>query len=340
MMSEQPTEEHKFSIIAYDRATGVQRWRDTPRTEVPHEGHQPDNGYASASAVTDGEVVLAYFGSRGLHAYDFSGKSLWHKDLGRQRTRNGFGEGSSPALHGNIVVVVWDHEGDDFIVAFDKKTGAELWRKPRQESTNWATPLVVEYGGKAQVVVNSSSKVRSYDLESGELLWEAGGQTANAIPTPVAGKDLVYVTSGFRGSALQAIALGRKGDLTGTDAIAWSRNKNTPYVPSPLLYEDHLYFFAGNNAQLSVVDAKDGAMQVDAERLDGIFGVYASPTGAAGRVYLTGRNGAVWVVKNGPKLEVLAKNKLDENFDATPALAGPDLFLRGHKYLYAISEGK
>ncbi|HTI70560.1 MAG TPA: PQQ-binding-like beta-propeller repeat protein [Candidatus Limnocylindria bacterium] len=335
--SDQPQEEEKFTVLAYERSTGKLRWQDSPRVEVPHEGHHKDHGFASASAVTDGEVVIAYFGSRGLHAYDLAGKPLWHKDLGKQHTRNGFGEGSSPALHGNTVVIVWDHQGDDFIAAFDKRTGNELWRKTRTEDTNWSTPLIVEKEGHAQVVVNSSNKVRSYDLTNGDLLWEAGGQTANAIPTPVAGDDRVYVTSGFRGAAFQAITLGRKGDLTGTDAIAWTHNKNTPYVPSPLLYDSFLYFFAGNNAQLTVLDSKDGATRLDAERLDGIFGVYASPTAAAGRVYLTGRNGVVWVIKPGAKLEVLSKNKLDDNFDATPALVGNELFLRGHKYLYALS---
>jgi outer membrane protein assembly factor BamB len=335
---EQPDEEQRFEVIAYDRETGKIRWQQTARTELPHEGHHKDHGYASASPVTDGEVLIAYFGSRGLYAYDLKGRLLWQKDLGRQSTRNSFGEGSSPALHGNAVIIVWDHEGDDFIVAFDKHTGKELWRKPRQESTNWTTPLALDYEGRTQVVVNSGNKVRSYDLADGATLWEAGGQTQNAVPTPVPGHGRVYVMSGWRGGALQAITLGRTGDLTGTDAIAWTHNKNTPYIPSPLLYGDHLYFFANNNAQLTIFDAKEGKQLLEAERLEGIFGIYASPTGAANRVYITGRNGVVWVVKNGAPLEVLARNKLDDGFDATPALAGNTLFLRGKQNLYAIAE--
>jgi outer membrane protein assembly factor BamB len=335
---EQPDEEHQFAVLAYDRATGKERWRQNVRTELPHEGHHKDHGYASASPVTDGQVLIAYFGSRGLHAFDLKGKLLWKKDFGRQLTRNSFGEGSSPALHGNAVVVVWDHEGDDFIVALDKRTGKELWRKPREESTNWTTPLIIDQGGRSEVIVNSGNKVRSYDLADGSTIWEAGGQTQNAVPTPVPGHGRVYVTSGWRGGALQAITLGRKGDLTGTDAIAWTHNKNTPYVPSPLLFDDQLYFFANNNAQLSIFNAREGKQLVEAERLDGIFGIYASLTGADGHVYVTGRNGAVWVLKNGPTVEVLAKNKLDDTFDATPAIAGSDLFLRGHKNLYALAE--
>ena len=335
---EQPDEEQQFVVIAYDRTTGKVRWQQTARTELPHEGHHKDHGYASASPVTDGEVLIAYFGSRGLYAYDLNGKLLWQKDLGQQLTRNSFGEGSSPTLHGNAVVIVWDHEGDDFIVAFDKRTGKELWRKPRQESTNWTTPLALDYEGHTEIIVNSGNKVRSYDLADGATIWEAGGQTQNAVPTPVPGHGRVYVMSGWHGGALQAITLGRKGDLTGTDAIAWSHNKGTPYVPSPLLYGDQLYFFANNNAQLSIVNALDGKKWVEAERLEGIYGVYASLTGANEHVYVTGRNGAVWVLKNGTTLEVIAKNKLDDAFDATPALVGNDLFLRGHQNLYALTE--
>ncbi|MBX3733068.1 MAG: PQQ-like beta-propeller repeat protein [Verrucomicrobiae bacterium] len=335
---EQPDDVHVFAVIAYDRATGQVRWQRDARTELPHEGHHKDHGYASASPVTDGEVLIAHFGSRGLYAYDLGGKLLWTKELGHLTTRNGFGEGSSPALHGDAVVVVWDHEGDDFIVAFDKRTGNELWRKPREESTNWTTPLILDHDGSSQVIVNSGNMVRSYNLADGATIWEAGGQTQNAVPTPVPGHGRVYVTSGWRGGALQAITLGRQGDLTGTDAIAWSHNKSTPYVPSPLLYGDQLYFFANNNAQLSIFDAREGRALVEAERLDGIFGIYASPTGAADRVYVTGRNGVVWVLKNGTELEVLARNSLDDGFDATPALVGREIYLRGKQNLYALAD--
>src|SRR6266487_3694779 len=124
------------------------------------------------------------------------------------------------------------------------------------------------------------------------------------------------------------------GDLTGTDAIVWRHNKSTPYVPSPLLYGDKLYFFAGNNGILSCFDAKSGHALIDAERIEALSGVYASPVGAGGRVYLPGRNGATLVIKRSDKLEVLATNRLEEKFDASPAVAGNELFLRGHEHLY------
>jgi outer membrane protein assembly factor BamB len=162
--------------------------------------------------------------------------------------------------------------------------------------------------------------------------------TANVIPTPVAADGMVYPISGFRGSALLAIRLGKTGDLTDTDAIVWRHGKNTPYVPSPLLYGSRLYFFSGNNAMLSCFDARSGRALIDAERLGGMQGVYASPVGAAGRVYLTGRNGVAIVIKDSDKLEVLTTNKLNEGIDASPAAVGNELFLRGREHLFCIAE--
>jgi len=339
-MTEAPTVEQKFTVIAYERATGKPRWERTARTQLPHEGHHRDHGFASASPVTDGEVIIASFGSFGIFAFDLKGQLLWEKDLGDMRTRNSFGEGSSPALHGDTVVVLWDHEGEDFIVALDRKTGKELWRQQRDEPTGWSTPLIMDSGGKPVVIVNGTNKVRAYDLATGKLLWEAGGQTTNAIPTPVPHAGRVVVMSGFRGAALQVIRLDRTGDLTGSDAVVWSHNKGTPYVPSPMIYGNHLYFFSGNNAMLSIFDADTGKPGVETERLNGLQGVYASPVGAEGRVYLLGRDGGALVLKNALTLEVLATNKLDDGFDASPAAVGTDLFLRGRENLYCIAEAK
>lgn len=338
MRSEKPSDKHQFVLMSLDRETGKVLWQKTAREEVPHEGHHPDHGFSSHSPVTDGQNIYAYFGSRGLHCYDMKGNLKWEKDLGRMQTRNAFGEGSSPALHGKTIVVNWDHQGDDFVVALDKDSGKELWRQPRSEDTSWATPLVVEHGGKAQVITSATSKIRSYDLETGKLIWECGGMTANVIPSPVAAGDLVYLLSGFRGNALLAIRLGKTGDLTDSEAIVWKHNRSTPYVPSPLLYGDRLYFLSQNTGILSCYDAKTGKAHYEAERVEGLGGVYASPTGADDKVFLVGRTGTSVVLKNSDKLEVLSTNKLDEKFDASPAIVGKQLFLRGHQYLYCIAE--
>lgn len=338
--SERPTDPHQFTLLSVDRNSGKIVWQKSLRTEVPHEGHHADHGYASASPITDGEHVFAYFGSRGLYGLDMNGNVLWQKDLGKMQTRNSFGEGSSPALAGNVLVVMWDHEGADFVAAFDKVSGKELWRQPRDEPSGWSTPLIVKHDNRLQAVVNGTTKIRSYDLATGKLIWECGGMTVNAIPSPVAGHGNVYVMSGFRGNAAVAIKLGKTGDLTGTEGVVWKHEKSTPYVPSPLLYEDLLYFFAGNNATLSCLDAKAGKPHYEAERLSGLFGMYASPLGAAGRVYILGRDGGAVVLKKSEKLEQIATNKLADKFDASPVAVGNDLFLRGHEYLYCISEAQ
>jgi outer membrane protein assembly factor BamB len=330
-----------FTVICIDRASGKVLWQKVARETKPHEGRQENNTFASASPVTDGQLLWAFFGSRGLHCYDFQGNLKWEKDFGLMKTKMGFGEGASPAVSGNILVINWDHEGEDFIVGLDKTTGRELWRQPRNEPTGWSTPLIVDFHGQKQVVVNATGKVRSYDLNSGKELWSCSGQTPNAIPSPVARDGVVYVTSGFRGNTLQAIRLGRSGDLTGTDAILWSRNKSTPYVPSPLLVDDYLYLVSGNDAMISCFNATSGEPFFERERLEGIRGVYASPVCAGDRVYVLGREGVCVVLKKGPKPEVMAVNKLeDSRSDASIAIVDDELFVRTAHYLYCVGNPK
>jgi outer membrane protein assembly factor BamB len=333
-----PTTPFRFVLMCLDRKTGQTVWEQTARELIPHEGHHGDHGYASHSPVTDGTHVWAFFGSRGLHCYDMDGNRKWEKDLGKQQTRAGFGEGSSPAVHGDTIVVNWDHEGEDFVAAFDKLTGEEKWRQPRDEPTTWTTPLIVEHEGKAQVIVSGTNRIRSYDLASGKQIWECGGMTQNVIPTPVAADGMVFVTSGFRGYALLAIKLGREGDLTGTDAIAWKVDRDTPYVASPLLADGKLYFFADRGGVLSCYDAKTGKPLVQRQRIDAIDNVYASPVAAGGRLYLVGRDGTTVVMRHADKLEELAVNELGEGVDASPAVAGNELFLRGRQHLFCIAE--
>jgi outer membrane protein assembly factor BamB len=220
----------------------------------------------------------------------------------------------------------------------DKKTGSTLWKKPRDERTSWSTPFVIEHGGKMQVITSASRKVRSYDLDTGELIWECSGLGPNTIPSPVAGDGLVFAMSGFQRNSLLAIRLGAAGDLTDSDSIAWRHNRGTPYVPSPLLYGDRLYCFASNNAILSCFDTKSGKPLIETQRLNGLQGVYASPVGAADRVYLVGRNGVTLVIKRSEPIEIVATNQLDDRLDASPAIVGKELFLRGREHLYCIAE--
>lgn len=328
-----------FDVLAYARKDGSLIWQRTARRALPNEGLHRTNSHASGSAVTDGEHLFAYFGSHGLYCYDLDGNLKWEVDFGDMQTRNAFGEGASPALQGDTLVIVWDHEGDSYIVALDKRTGRELWRKPRDERSNWATPLIVPVGGTYQVVVNATNRIRSYDLETGEQVWECGGMTVNPIPTPVTRDGILYVTSGFRGSALKAIRLeGASGDVTGTDQIVWEYDRNTPYVPSPVLYDGYLYILKGYNGIMTCLNAATGEVAFGPERLGEIREIYASPVAAAGRIYITGRAGKTIVLKAGPPFEVLATNTLDDGFDASIALVDGELYLRGRDKLYCIAE--
>ncbi|MGH7492054.1 MAG: PQQ-binding-like beta-propeller repeat protein [bacterium] len=333
------TEVQRFVLLAISRREGKVVWQRDAIEALPHEGTHLDGSWASNSPITDGEHVIASFGSRGLFCYDLQGKLIWQKDLGDMTTRLGFGEGSSPALHGNILVVNWDHEGQDFIIALDKRTGKELWKVDREEPTSWSTPLVVMHAGNPQVIVNATNRIRSYNLADGKLIWECGGMTGNAIPSPVTADGVVYVTSGFRGSALLAIKLdGAKGDISDSPAVVWKYDQDTPYVPSPLLYDGKLYFLKVNTGILTCFNARTGEPFYSRQRLDAVPNVYASPVGAADRVYLVGREGTTLVIKNGASFEVLATNKLDDGIDASPALVDNELYLRGRKFLYCIAE--
>jgi len=333
-----PTGVHKFDVVCVDRETGGLVWQKTMREEMPHEGHHKTHGFASYSPVTDGEHVWTSFGSRGVHCCTVDGDLVWSRDLGKMATSNAFGEGSSPALAGDVLIVVMDHEGDSFITALDRRTGDTVWRQERDEPTCWGSPLVVEFEGERQVVVNGTNRARAYDAETGDVIWKCGGQTKNVIPTPVSGLGKVYCTSGFRGAMLQAITLGHTGDLTDTDAVAWQVTEATPYVPSPLLYDDKIYVYWGNQATLSCYDAATGTPHFVKQKLEDVRDVYASPVGAAGRVYLVGRNGVTTVIKQDDKFKVLSVNTLEDGFDASPAIAGDQLFLKGHQYLYCIAK--
>lgn len=333
-----PTDPYKFDVMAFDRRTGVQVWAKTLTEEVPHEGSHRDGSLAPASPVTDGKHLYAYFGSRGLYCLSMTGEVVWKKDLGDMKTRNGFGEGSSPGLFGDTIVINWDHEGESFIVALDKATGKQKWRRDRDEVTSWSTPFLLHDQGRDQVVISAAKRVRSYDLKSGEVIWECGGLGLNCTPTPVVGSGLIFVMSGYRDPALLAISYaGAKGDLTESASVAWRTEKGTSYVPSPLLYGDSLYFLQKNSGILSCVDPKTGRPHYDQQRLEGIDGVYASLVGANDHVYIVGRNGKTVVLKRGPAFETVAVNELDDSFSASPAIVGNELFLRGMKHLYCIA---
>jgi len=331
---------HRFVVMALDRKTGKVVWEQTARESEPHEASHNDNGtWASSSALTDGEHVIAPFESEGLYAYDMNGKLIWQKDLGDKFMRSTFGEGSTPALHKDRLFYVWDHQRESFIVALNKRTGDELWRVKRNEIDTWATPLVVEHGGGTQVIVPAMNRVVSYDAATGQVVWETAGLTMNVIPSPVHADGMVFLTSGFRGNSFKAIRLeGAKGDITNTPAVAWTMDRDTPYVPSPLVYQGVVYFLKTNSGLLTAVDARSGKPHYQVQRIEGVPNVFASPVAAAGKIFIVGREGTTAVIKPGPTYEVIATNTLDDHFDASPALVDGEMFLRGVKSLYCVAE--
>ncbi|MEM7050525.1 MAG: PQQ-binding-like beta-propeller repeat protein [Acidobacteriota bacterium] len=333
------TRRFEFVVMAIARDDGRVLWRRTVKRALPHEMGHVTASLASASPSTDGQRVFAFFGSYGLYALSVDGELEWKADFGPMHTKHGHGEGSSPALHGDSLIVNWDHEEGSFVAALDKKTGKIRWRVERDEVTSWATPIVVEHEGTKQVIVPGTKRLRAYDLATGKVIWECAGLSANIVASPVADQGMVYAASSYDTRALLAIRLaGAKGDITNTENVAWRRSRSTPYVPSLLLSRGALYYLGHYQGILSRLDARTGADQPGTFRLPSIGNVYASPVSASGRVYITDRSGTTVVLSDDEKPRVLAINELDGTFSASAALADGEIYLRSEDALYCLVE--
>jgi outer membrane protein assembly factor BamB len=333
-----PSTYHQFILMCLDRTTGKVLWKEVCTERVPHEGHHETHSFAAGSPTTDGKHVWVSFGSRGVYCYDFEGKKRWQRDLGPFYSRYGFGEASTPALHGNDLVLNWDQEVDSKLLVLDARTGKTRLQIDRDEKTSWNTPLIVEHKGTTQVIVNATNRVRSYDLATGKELWQCGGQTMNAIPSAVAADGVAFVMSGYSGSLAIAVPLEARGDLTDSDKLLWKHSGGTPYCPSPLLVDGKLYFTQANANLLTCLDGKTGKPHFEKVRLKEITSFYASPVAAGGRIYLVDRTGVAVVLQQSTKADVLAVNRLDDTIDASPAVVGRQLFLRGHNFLYCFEK--
>lgn len=331
--------EYSFRLICLERTTGKVLWEKEAIKAVPHEGYHSRYGsFASNSPVTDGKHVVAFFGSRGIYVYDLDGKLAWSKPFPPMTMRLGFGEGVAPVLDGNMVYLKFDQEKNSYMVALDKNTGKELWRVSRDEVSSWSPPLIVTHGGKKQVIVSASNKVRSYDPANGKLIWEASGLGTNVIPAPVTMDGVVYVMSGHREPNLLAIKLGREGDLSGTDAIVWKNDRGNSYTAAPVLHDGKLYFIT-DTGMLTCLNAKTGEPYYRQQRLPKPYNFKSSPVGVNGKLYLATEEGDVVVVKMGEKYEVIATNALpDQTFIATPAVSEGSLYLRSQDHLYCIRD--
>ncbi len=330
----------QFKVLCYAREDGKLLWERVATEATPHEPTHQTNGFASASPCTDGEHVYAHFGSRGLYCYTIDGAPVWNRDFGKMQTRNTFGEGSSPTIEGEMILVPWDHEGDSALYALNKRTGEVIWKADRAEPTCWATPLVVDADGKKQVIMNGQNFARGYDLKTGEELWRCGGQTERPVASPVSDGKTVYVGSGFRGAFLGAFKLDGRGKIEGTQHVVWQIDRDTPDIASPLLSSSRIYFYKGKSGLLSCADAKTGKLHYSTQRISGLDNIYASPVAAAGRIYLTDLTGTIVVIEDSPTLKIVATNEMGETVDATPAPVDDELFIRGEEHLFCLAESR
>ncbi len=328
---------YRYWVTSIDRRSGEVNWQKLAAEQVPHEGKHGTHTYAAGSPTTDGERLYASFGSRGIYCYTLTGDLVWQVDLGDMHTRLGWGEAVTPALAGDLLIVNWDQESNSFITALNKRTGESVWKVDRpMEATSWNTPLIVQHEGQTLAIVNGTHRVRAYDVKDGKEVWACGGQTVNAIPTPVQFEDTIIAMSGYRAAACMAIPVGARGDITGSRAIRWQVDQGTPYVPSPALSGNRLYFTGTTADILRCIDAKSGKPLLDRKRLSGVVGLYSSPLVAGGHVYFAGREGTTVVVKDDPSFEIAAVNKLEGHLDASPVAIGKQLFLRSWDKLYCI----
>lgn len=340
----------RFELLCFDKDDGELLWRRTAHEGVPRVKRHPKASNANSTPATDGEHIVAFFGSEGLYAYDMQGQPLWSKDLGL--LDSGFfrvpsaqwGFGSSPVIHEDRVIVQCDVQQDSFLAAFALADGRELWRVAREEVPTWSTPTVHAAGGRTQVLVNGWKHAGGYDLKTGRELWRLRGAGDIPVPTPVVGHGLAFLTHAHGGSGLWAIRLDAAGDVTPADddsaaaktAVAWHAN-NGAYMQTPLVYGDQLYV-CRDNGVLSVYDAKTGKRTQQKRLGSGSTGFTASPVAADGKVYFTSETGEVHVLRAGPEPAELAVNDMGEVCMATPAISGGVIYFRTRGHLVAIGE--
>jgi outer membrane protein assembly factor BamB len=337
--------EHLWKVLCLDLTTGQIQWEKTVHRAVPPTPIHLKSSYGAETPVTDGERVYALFGNVGVFAFTLEGTELWSQWLEPRPTRYGWGTAASPVLHGGRLVVVNDNEERAELFALDAATGRELWRVDRDEKSNWATPFIWDHGQRTELITPGSRAVRGYDLD-GQLLWSLRGMSSIAIPTPVAGAGLLFVSSGYVGDKLRplyAIRPGASGDITLPPGetnhafIAWSNPAGGPYNPSPLYYEGRVYVLY-DRGLVSAYDATTGKLLYDRERLPKGFAFTSSPWAANGRVFCLNEDGVGYVLRAGDTFELLHTNKLadDDMCLATPALAGDRLLIRTAARLYCF----
>ena len=338
--------EYAYCVICLDTDQGNVLWSKAVTMQRPRAPRHTKNTYASETPVTDGKHIFASFGSAGLHCIDFEGSAVWQRDLGLMRRKRGWGTGSSPVLFRNTVIVNCDSDGESYIAAFDKATGETVWRTERDEGASWATPFLFEAGDRTTVVTNASHRMRGYDAATGKLLWECAGGSMIPVPSPVATRGLVFLSSGHNllpQRPIVAVNSEASGDITPafgrsqSDGVAWSNRSGGAYVTSPIAIGEYLYVPL-DNGYLTCYQASTGNVVYEKQKLGTGSTITASPIAGDGSIYVQTEGGECYVIKPGPEFEILAVNKLDEVFCASPAVSAGKIFLRGRKHLYCIGK--
>ncbi len=329
---------HIFKLLCIDRATGKVLWDQTAYEGTVYDNRHRKGSYAAPTPATDGAYVYAWFGGEGdgLYCYDFTGKLIWKTPIGKI-ANVGMGPGSSPLIFENLVILQCDEdEGKkSFIVALNKKNGKEVWKVTRKVQASWSTPLIVKASQRVELITSGNELVISYDPKTGKELWQAKGHGSNAIPTPLAGHGMVFVYAGFPAKKAMAIKLGGTGDISNSSNVVWQYEKGTAYVPSSILYGDYIYLMTDRGI-LTCLDAKTGKIVYEGGRIPVPATFTASPVAFDGKILLTSEDGDTYVIKAGPKHEVLATNSVGEPVYASPAISNGMIFMRGEKNLYCI----
>ena len=339
---------HRFQVLSLDRTSGEVRWTRTAFEGAPREKRHIKATYANASPATDGRYVVAFFGSQGLYAYDMAGNLKWKRDLGRidagayDDPGYEWGTASSPILFEDLVIVQCDQQKGSFLMALRLGDGETAWRADRDELPSWATPTVFPGPGGPELVTNAPNFIRGYDPRTGKELWRLGRSSKITAPTPVFDGDLVVVMSGRRPNApIFVLKAGAKGDITLPEGatsggpVVWTRERAGSYMPTPVVYQGLLYVLK-NQGILACYDLRSGEQRYETRLPEVGSGFSASPVAADGKLYLSGEDGDVFVVKAGPQFELVARNRMGQPLMATPAIAGRMMLVRGERELIAI----
>jgi outer membrane protein assembly factor BamB len=322
---------HTLKVLALDTKSGKVVWEQTAYEGPVFDARHRRSTFAGPTAITDGKMVYAYFGPEGLYAYDFNGKLVWR--IVEKFHTLGLGTGTSPILFENAVIIQRDQDDKtSVVVAYDKMTGKELWKTPRPVQISWSTPVLVEAGGRTELVTNGSENVIAYDPKTGKELWRTRGVRSNAIHTPLVGKGLVIVTAGFPAKRIIAI---RPGEQPDDKRVAWEYTKGTGYVLSNILYGDHVYL-STDNGILTALNAETGEVVYEGGRPPKPTHFMGSAVAYNGMIAMTSQDGDTFLVKAGPTYEIVRVNTVDEPVYSSLAIANGRIYIRGDKHLFAV----